>query len=105
MIDLPSAIDIESHAFSGCTSLTTVSLPVTASIYEDTFYACKKITIIRLPAANETRTNKFVDDSSIDDDDEDDIDIEFDDSIDREDCEACNLFNDDLCSGRGACPL
>lgn len=59
-VDLPVATDIGGGAFYGCTSLATVALPAATFIGYDAFYKCTSLTTIDLPVAETVDPGAFI---------------------------------------------
>jgi hypothetical protein len=58
-VSLPAATTFGNQTFLNCTSLTTISLPAATTFSHDTFYGCTSLTSVSLPAATTFGSDTF----------------------------------------------
>ena len=58
-VSLPAATTIMNYAFESCTSLSQVSLPAATTIGSSAFYSCTSLSRVDLPAATTIEGNAF----------------------------------------------
>ena len=65
-VEIPNSVTtIESSAFSGCSSLTSVELPNATTIGDEAFFRCDALTCVELPNVTTIGDNAFYDCSSL----------------------------------------